>query len=165
MEAIIERFKQIIEWLNSEELKEYTGYVVKREDIGDYQYLKRVLIPTGYRLMVYLGDSFYTVASEIEEFLRDIYDGIYDETEIAGMVHVEEIIKDERVTILTMLTNVAHLFVELRIYKDTTVIALVYCRNGLEMTLYSIQIQRKTAVQGAKTLAKFAKLAKKRNNK
>jgi len=163
MEDVIERFKQYVEWLNREELKEYTGYVVKREDIGDYQHVKKVLIPSGFRLMVYLGDSFYTVASEIEEFLRDIYDGIYDETEIAGMVHVEEIIKDERVTILTMLTNVAHLFIELRVYADEATIALVYCRNGLEITLYTVQIKRKTAVQGAKILEKLAK--KKRNNK
>jgi len=59
MEDVIERFKQYVEWLNREELKEYTGYVVKREDIGDYQHVKKVLIPSGFRLMVYLGDSFY----------------------------------------------------------------------------------------------------------
>ena len=163
MEDVIERFKQYVEWLNREELKEYTGYVVKREDIGDYQHVKKVLIPSGFRLMVYLGDSFYTVASEIEEFLRDIYDGIYDETEIAGMVHAEEIIRGEKITVLSILTNVAHLFIELRVYADEATIALVYCRNGLEITLYTVQIKRKTAVQGAKILEKLAK--KKRNNK
>jgi len=165
MEEIRERFRQYVEWLNREELAENVSYVVKREGIGDYQYLKRVLIPTGYRLMAFLNEGFYTVAAELEDFLRDIFDGLFDETEVGEMVYVEEIIKDERVTILSMLTNVAHLFIELRIYKDAVNVALVYCRNGLEITLYNVQIQRKTAIQGAKTLAKFAKLAKKRNNK
>ena len=138
----------------------------------DYPKIKRALLPAGYRLMIELDDwngepaFFYEMVLEIERFFRDLFDeneNKYDE--IADMIEEVETVNSEegKKTVLTILTNFRGILIELIVSSDVE-LALVYkLGDKIRVVIGKTQIDKKSAVQALKVLAKIAKQQKRKN--
>jgi len=158
--------------VNSLQITEMNHIAEKRQIISDCPNIKRVLLPSGYKLMVELGDdwngpaSFYNMVLEIERFFRDLFDeneNKYDE--IADMIEEVETVNSEegKKTVLTILTNFRGILIELIVSSDVE-LALVYkLGDKIRVVIGKTQIDKKSAVQALKVLAKIAKQQKRKN--
>jgi len=148
---------QIVDRINENAL------AVKKEIIDiDYLTIRKALYPSGYFIEVELWDI-YNLTVEFEKFLIDIYD--YEKfEEYANMIYDVKVIEseEEKATVLTFTTNINKIFVELKISnnEDHAKIAIVYDDSENRITLDTSRIDRKTALNSLKILAKTAVNAK-----
>jgi len=138
---------------------EKENYVDKRSIDPDYPSIKKVLCPSGWKLMIELdqGDKgkftfFYSLVLELEKFFGDLFDS--ENYELAHMIEAETINSRKEKRII-LLTNYRKIFVELRI-AETILAALVYKTNNVYLVLETAQIDKKSAVLALKNLAKIA---------